>query len=73
MDGYRVIVVKEEDGGYSGKSVDFPGAVSQGETLAELKRNMKEAIVLVRESYKEEAEKIVRDPQSKGRIIRLRL
>lgn len=68
MDGYLVIVVKEDNGSYSGRSVDFPGAITQGDTLSQLRKNMKEAISLVRESYLEEAEQIVKD-QPKGRII----
>lgn len=70
MDGYLVVVVKENNGSYSGRSVDFPGAITQGDTLPELRKNMKEAISLVRESYLEEAEQYInQNPQSKGRII----
>jgi predicted RNase H-like HicB family nuclease len=48
---YRVIVVQGEDGSYSGRCIEYPGAISQGETLAELKENMKDAINLVQKSY----------------------
>lgn len=68
MDGYKVIIIQEKDGSYSGKSVDFPGAITQGDTLTESRKNMKEAIELVRESYREEAELVVRDPKIKGKI-----
>jgi len=43
----------EEDGGYSGQCLEIPGAISQGETLEELKENMKDAISLILESIKE--------------------
>ncbi|MGA7369789.1 MAG: type II toxin-antitoxin system HicB family antitoxin [Nitrososphaeraceae archaeon] len=52
---YSVIVVKEEDGGYSGRCVEYPGAISQGDTLEELKENMKDAISLIQRSYRDEA------------------
>lgn len=55
---YSVMVVKEEDGGYSGRCIEYPGAISQGETMAELRRNMKDAISLVRQSYEREIIKI---------------
>jgi predicted RNase H-like HicB family nuclease len=41
---------EEEDGGYSGQCLEIPGAISQGETLEELKENMKDAISLILES-----------------------
>jgi predicted RNase H-like HicB family nuclease len=71
MDGELVIVVEEDNGSYSGKSVYFPGAITQGDTLADLRKNMKEAISLVRESYLEDAKQIVKD-QPKGRIITIK-
>jgi predicted RNase H-like HicB family nuclease len=46
---------EEEDGGYSGQCLEIPGAISQGDTLEELKENMKDAISLILESIKEEA------------------
>jgi predicted RNase H-like HicB family nuclease len=46
---------EEEDGGYSGQCLEIPGAISQGDTLEEFKENMKDAISLILESIKEEA------------------
>lgn len=63
---YRVIVVQEEDGGYSGRCIEYPGAISQGETMAELKKNMKDAISLVQKSYDREIAKIVREQAMKN-------
>ena len=63
---YRVMVVKEEDGSYSGRCIEYPGAISQGETLAELKENMKDAISLVRQSYEGEIVKIAREQAMKN-------
>ena len=48
---------KETEGGYSGQCVELPGAISQGETLEELKSNMKEAIELVLEVMEEKSKK----------------
>lgn len=47
---------EEEDGGYSGQCLEIPGAISQGDTLEEFKENMKDAISLILESIKEEAD-----------------
>jgi predicted RNase H-like HicB family nuclease len=47
----RVREEKEEGGGgFSGQCVELPAAISQGETLQELRENMKDAILLVLES-----------------------
>ena len=53
---FTVRYQEEEDGGYSGQCLEIPGAISQGETLEEFKVNMKDAISLILESIKEEAD-----------------
>lgn len=53
---YTVIIHKDENSGwYSGKCVQIPAAMSQGKTLDELMENMKDAISLVLECYKNQA------------------
>lgn len=47
---FTVVASEEEEGGYSGQCLELPGAISQGETLEELKVNMEEVIQLVLES-----------------------
>ena len=50
-------VRKEEEGGFSARCVEIPAAITQGDTIEELKRNMADAISLVLEyleSKKEE-------------------
>lgn len=54
---FHVRYRKELEGGYSGQCVELPGAISQGETLEELKSNMKEAIELVLEVMGEKSKK----------------
>ena len=44
---YTVIVRKEREDGYSGQCRELPGAISEGETIKELKENMTDAIQLV--------------------------
>lgn len=44
---YTLAYRKEEEGGYSGYCLELPGAISQGETLDELKENMADAIKLI--------------------------
>ena len=51
---YHVLVTSSEDeGGFSGTVVDLPGVISQGETMEELKENIREAISLFLESKDE--------------------
>ena len=53
---YTVIIQKDpESGWYVGRCAQIPGAVSQGETFAELMENMKDAIELVLEYNSEKA------------------
>lgn len=51
---YTVAYRKEEEGGFSGRCLELPAAISQGETFEELQANMKDAISLVKESIDEE-------------------
>lgn len=53
---YTILIHKDEKSGwYIGKCIQVPGAMSQGETLDELMENMKDAISLVLDYYKEKA------------------
>ncbi|MBA3692927.1 MAG: type II toxin-antitoxin system HicB family antitoxin [Acidobacteria bacterium] len=51
------IYEKAEEGGYIGYVAELPGANTQGETLEEVRENLKEAVSLLLECYREEAEK----------------
>ena len=48
---------KAEEGGYVGYVAELPGANTQGETLEEVRENLKEAVSLLLECYRQEAEK----------------
>ena len=53
---YTVIIHKDEESGwYTGKCVQVPAAMSQGKTIAELMDNMKDALSLVLQCYKDKA------------------
>ena len=53
---YSVIIHKDENSGwYTGKCLQVPGAMSQGRSLDELMENMKDAISLMLECYRDEA------------------
>ncbi|MBA2736341.1 MAG: type II toxin-antitoxin system HicB family antitoxin [Pyrinomonadaceae bacterium] len=51
------IYEKAEEGGYVGYVAELPGANTQGETLEEVRENLREAVTLLLECYREEAEK----------------
>jgi len=57
---YTVLVCNEREGGYSGQCLELPGAISEGETIKELKENMVDAIQLVLESIESRASKAKR-------------
>lgn len=44
---FTIRVEEAPEGGYTGQCIELPGAISEGETIAELKKNMTEAIQLV--------------------------
>jgi predicted RNase H-like HicB family nuclease len=55
MTKFTILIQKAsiEEGGYSGQCLELPAAISQGETIDELKENMKEAIELALETLKD--------------------
>jgi len=55
---FHVLIEQDEDGGYIGKVPELQGCLSQGETLDELMKNIKEAIELCLEVEKEGKETI---------------
>ena len=54
---YRVIYTQIEDGWIMAQVPELPGAVTQGETMEEARMMIKEAIELLLESYRENAER----------------
>ncbi len=55
------IYEKAEEGGYIGYVAELPGANTQGETLQEVRENLTEAIQLILEANREEAESRLSD------------
>jgi predicted RNase H-like HicB family nuclease len=59
---FTIRTTKDPTGGYSGRCLELPAAISEGETLEELMVNMKEVIQIVLESIEKDCpadEKIV--------------
>ncbi len=52
---YIIVYTEETEGGFSGRCLELPGAISQGETLEELNVNIIDAIQLMLGSIYEEA------------------
>lgn len=50
---FTIRVQKAPEGGYTGQCIELPGAISEGETISELKKNMTEAIQLVLDTLEE--------------------
>ena len=51
---YTVVLEPQEEGGYTVRCLELPGAISQGETKEEALTNIKEAIGLVLEVLSQE-------------------
>ncbi len=52
---FTIQVIKSSEGGYTGRCLELPAAISEGDTMEQLESNMKEVISLVLESIKEKA------------------
>jgi len=50
------IYEKAAEGGYIGYVAELPGANTQGETIEETRENLKEAVSLLLDCYREDAE-----------------
>lgn len=55
---YTVILEPQEEGGFTARCVELPGAISQGETKSEALENIKEAIGLILEVLREDLESL---------------
>jgi predicted RNase H-like HicB family nuclease len=51
---YTVILELQEEGGYTVRCLELPGAISQGETREEALTNIKEAIGLILEVLRDD-------------------
>jgi predicted RNase H-like HicB family nuclease len=51
------VIKKAEDGAYIAKCVELPQVHTEGETLAEVKRNMRDALTLAVDYIRERAKK----------------
>ena len=54
---YTVIAHKEHESGYGGQCLELLGAISEGETIKELKDNMTDVIQLVLQSIEPRSSK----------------
>ncbi len=61
-----------EEGGYAAFIEEIPGVNTQGDTLEEAKKNLKEALELVLEVRHELAEKEIHNKKAKREYIELR-
>jgi predicted RNase H-like HicB family nuclease len=57
---YSVILEPQDEGGYTVRCLELPGAISQGETKTEALENIKEAITLILEVLREDLESLNR-------------
>ncbi|MFL6467840.1 MAG: type II toxin-antitoxin system HicB family antitoxin [Pyrinomonadaceae bacterium] len=53
---FTAIYEKADEGGYVGYVAELPGANTQGETIEETRENLKDAVELLLDCYREDAE-----------------
>ena len=58
---FHVIIEQDEDGGYVGKVPELQGCLSQGDSLDELMKNIKEAIELCLEVQEDRKDRITEE------------
>jgi predicted RNase H-like HicB family nuclease len=51
---YTAVIVPAEEGGFFAYVEEVPGALTQGETLEETRENLKEALSLILECYRDD-------------------
>ena len=62
---YTYVVRKAEEGGYLAKCIELPQVHTEGETLAEVKRNMRDALTLTVDYMRERARR------EKGEVLEI--
>ena len=50
---FTIQIIKSPEGGYTGRCMELPAAISEGDTMKQLEANMKETVQLVLESIEE--------------------
>jgi predicted RNase H-like HicB family nuclease len=53
---YTVVLEPQDEGGFTARCLELPGAITQGETRREAIENIKEAIGLILEVLREDME-----------------
>lgn len=66
---FKVIIEQDEDGLYVGSVPELPGCYSQGKTIEELRKRMKEVITLVLEADKDARREKLKSPASLSRFF----
>ena len=69
---YTVVLIPEEEGGYSAEVPALPGCYSQGETKEEAISMVKEAIELYLESCKAHGEPIPEETEVESLIVEVK-
>ena len=62
---YTAIIIKSDDGTYSGYVEEVPGVISQGDTEKELRENLLDALQMMLRYYREETSKLLRKSNSR--------
>ncbi|MDV3294122.1 MAG: type II toxin-antitoxin system HicB family antitoxin [Nitrososphaerales archaeon] len=62
---YTYVIKKAEEGGYTAKCIELPQVHTEGETMAQVKKNMHDALTLAVDYIREKARK------EKGEVLEI--
>jgi predicted RNase H-like HicB family nuclease len=62
---YTYVIRKAEDGGFIAKCIELPQVHTEGETMTEVKKNMRDALTLTVDYIREKAKK------EKGEVLEI--
>jgi predicted RNase H-like HicB family nuclease len=71
MRKYPVIITQGEDGWYVATCPAIPGCISQGRTISDAKRNIREAIQLCLECYEQDGKPLPSPQTTKIKVVEI--
>lgn len=69
MEKFTALLERGDQGWWVATCPEVPGAITQGRTVEEARENLKDAIHLMLEDMREDAQEELKDKESKGKEI----
>jgi len=69
MEKFTALFERGDQGWWVATCPEVPGAITQGQTVEEARENLKDAIHLMLEDMREDAQEELKDKESRGRKV----